>query len=82
MINSAIKKLSYSLPPFCRLIRIPQARSFFDESSSDDISERLFRTFTHDVQVIDETLEALLEKTFSEGRDEGTSFLADITSHS
>ena len=65
-----------------RLIRIPQARSFFDESSSADISDRLFRTFTHDVQVIDETLEALLEKTFSEGRDEGTSFLADITSHS
>ena len=65
-----------------RLIRIPQARSFFDESSSDDISERLIRTFTQDVHVIDETLEALLENTFSESREEGASFIADITSHS
>ena len=65
-----------------RLIRIPQARSFFDESSSDDISERLLRTFNHDFQVIDETLEALLENTFSESREEGASFLADITTHS
>lgn len=65
-----------------RLIRIPQARSFLDESSSDDISERLFRTFTQDVRVIDETLEALLENTFSEEREEGASFLADLTAHS
>lgn len=65
-----------------RLIRVPQARSFFDESSSDDISERLLRTFTQDVQIIDETLEALLENTFSESREEGASFIADITSHS
>ena len=57
-----------------RLIRIPQARSFLDESSSDDISEHLLRTFIQDVQPIDEILEALLENIFSKSRKEGTPY--------
>ena len=65
-----------------RLIRIPQARSFFDESSSDDISERMIRHPTHDFRTIDETLEALLENTFSEEREDNSSFLDDITAQS
>lgn len=65
-----------------RLIRIPQARSFFDESSSDDISERLIRPLHHDFRTIDETLEALLENTFSEEREDNSSFLDDITAQS
>jgi hypothetical protein len=65
-----------------RLIRIPQARSFFDESSSDDISERMIRPLHHDFRTIDETLEALLENTFSEEREDNSSFLDDITAQS
>jgi hypothetical protein len=65
-----------------RMIRIPQARSFFDESFSDDISERLIRPPHHDFRTIDETLEALLENTFSEEREDNSSFLDDITAQS
>jgi len=59
-----------------RVIRVPRGRSFLEESSSEEISERLLRTFMQDVPVIDETFESLLEKSFNESREEAHSFLS------
>lgn len=81
IINTLTTSLDATQMPLA--IRVPQRRSFFDESSSEEVSERLIRTFTQDVMVIDETLESLLEKSFSEGsREDGVSFLADLNSQS
>ncbi|CAG9314203.1 unnamed protein product [Blepharisma stoltei] len=79
IINNLATSLDTTQMPIA--IRVPHPRSFLDESSSEEVSERLIRTFNQDVIRIDETLESLLEKTFSEG-SQSNSFLADITSQS
>ncbi|CAG9323227.1 unnamed protein product [Blepharisma stoltei] len=81
IINNIATSLDATQMPI--IIRVPRGRSFFEESSSEDVSERLIRTFNQDVMIIDETLESLLEKSFSENsREDPASFLADLNSQS